>query len=462
MKNKSILLLSIIFVFFIFITQLKLVNRPVIDNDEGIYQTSFLLINKGYPAYKKTYFSQPPGFILSVFPGFKVFGKTLQASRLMISLWSMVGLLTIIWIGFELGNVWFGLMAICLLFLVPSYTNQTLTLQSDILITTFSLLSFVFLIKFRKSLSSGRYILSVFFINLAFWTKFDITFFPSFGLIILLLLKEQKISFKHFFNLLLIFFAVSIAFFGIFIYPFGIREVFNNSILLRFQAASSSSTPLMLFQYLKNDRILSLIILSNLLISIFNFKKIKYPVNIFFIWSAFDFSLFLFYRPLFPHHLVLLTVPTVLLFSQLVNQSINNKKIFQYLVLALFLISLSNRINTTVNSKSGIINKQQQSVVEIIKNNTSTSDFVVSDEEILSAVSGRLPPPELSDISQVRIKSGNLSADNFAKIIEDYKPKLIIPWNGRLKSIKNFDEVVKNYIVIYLGQDKQKTILLRQ
>ena len=140
MKSKGFIILTAIFLSVIFFTQFKLINHPVKDNDEGIYLTSFLLVDRGYPAYKKTYFSQPPGFLLAVYPGFILFGKTLQAARFTVGLWSLIGLLAIIWIGFELKNKWIGLLAIGLLFLVPSYFNQSLTFQSDILITTFSLI----------------------------------------------------------------------------------------------------------------------------------------------------------------------------------------------------------------------------------------------------------------------------------------------------------------------------------
>ena len=177
MKSKGFIILTVIFLLVIFFTQFKLINHPVVDNDEGIYLTSFLLVDRGYPAYKETYFSQPPGFLLTVYPGFILFGKTLQSARMTIGIWSMIGLLAIIWISFELKNKWVGLFAISLLFLIPSYFNQTLTFQSDILISTFSLLSLAALIRFGKSLRLFWFIISVLFLNLAFWTKFDITFF---------------------------------------------------------------------------------------------------------------------------------------------------------------------------------------------------------------------------------------------------------------------------------------------
>ncbi len=448
MKNKNLIILTAIFLLVIFFTQFKLLSHPVNDNDEGIYLTSFLLVDKGNPAYKKTYFSQPPGFLLSVYPGFALFGKSLKSARFTIGIWSLIGLVAILWVSYELKNKWAGLLAISLLYLIPSYYNQTITFQSDILVSTFSLLSLATLIRFAKSTRPPWFIISVFMLNLAFWTKFDVTLIPSFIMAIFLLFKEKKISIKNVVNLIVVFFTVSLGFFIFLILPFGIKEVFNNAILLRFQATATSSTSFLLFNYLKKDIILSVIILGSLILSFFNKNKLNFSLKITFLWSIFVFNLFIFYRPLFPHHLVILAVPIVLLFSQLVDLNFSNKKIFKLLIIIIVIISLSNRINIMIKTSSKLINDQQQDAIEIIKKYTSIDDIVVSDEEILNGLSGRLPPPELSDISYVRIRSNNLTSENFSKIIRTYKPKLIIPWNGRLKSIKNFKENLSGYKIL--------------
>ena len=448
MKNKSFILITAIFLLIIFFSQFKLINHPVYDNDEGIYLTSFLLVDRGYRPYKETFFSQPPIFLLSVYPGFVLFGKTLQSARLTIGIWSLIGLLAILWISFELKNKWTGLLAISLLSLIPSYYNQTLTFQSDILITTFSLLSLAALIRFGKSLRLFWFIISAVFLNLAFWTKLDITFFPSFIVVLFFLYQKKKISIKSIISLIILFFAVSFGFFIFFILPFGISNVFYDSIFLRFQAAAHSSFSFLLFDYLKKDNILLMVILGSLILSFFKKKNLRYPINIIFIWSIFVLIIFIFYRPLFPHHLVMLTVPMVLLFSQLVNLCFNNKKIYKSIVLVFLMIALVNRIYITIKTPSKLINNQQQYAVNIIKKYTKLNDVVVSDEEILNGLSGRLPPPELSDFSQVRIKSNNLTPENFMKIINTYKPKLIIPWNGRLESIKNFKENLTDYRIL--------------
>ena len=461
MKSKSFILLTAIFLLVIFFTQFKLINRPSTDNDEGIYLTSFLLVDRGSPAYKETFFSQPPGFLLSAYPGFVLFGKTLQSARSTIGIWSLIGLLAILWIGFELKNRWVGLFAISLLFLIPSYYNQTLTFQSDILISTFSLLSLTALIRFSKSLHLFWFITSVLFLNLAFWTKLDITFFPSFIVALFLLFKEKRVSIKNIINLFLIFFTVSLGFFILLILPFGIKDVFYNSILLRFQAVATSSSSFLLFDYLKKDIVLSIIIFGSLILSFFKKKNLHYPINIIFVWSIFVLTIFIFYRPLFPHHLVILTVPMVLLFSQLVSLLFNNKKLYKSIVLVFLIIAFTNRIYITIKTPSKLINNQQQKAVDIIKKYTDPNDVVVSDEEILNGLSGRLPPPALSDISQVRINSNNLTSKDFKQIITFYKPKLIIPWNGRLELIKNFKDVLVDYKLLTTIPNNSKNIYIR-
>lgn len=460
MKSKGFIILTAIFLSVIFFTQFKLINQPVTDNDEGVYLTSFLLIDRGHPAYKKIYFSQPPGFLLTVYPGFVLFGKTLQAARLTIGIWSIIGLLAIIWIAFELKNKWAGLLMMSLLFLIPSYYNQSLTFQSDILVTTFSLLSLITLLKFRKNLNLSWFIISSIFLNLAFWTKFDITFFPSFILVLFLLFKEKKISVQKLVNLFLILFTVSLGFFIFFILPFGIKEVFYNSILLRFQAMTTSSTSFLLFDYLKMDMVLSTIIMTSLTIGLFKLNKLDSTQKIIFLWNIFVLILFLFYRPLFPHHLVMLTVPMVLLLSQVAGYFFSDKKLFRSIIIIVLVISLSNRVYQTTKHSSKLINDQQQKAIEIIRKYSGVDDVVISDEEILNGISGRLPPPELSDTSFVRIGSNNLTPEDFKKIINVYKPKLIIPWNGRLESIENFKDSLVGYKLLTSFSDS-KNIYVR-
>ena len=449
MKKVGFAVFVSLLILSIFLSQVRLVNHPIVDNDEGIYLTSFLLIDRGHPAYKETFFSQPPGFLLTAYPGFALLGKSLQAARLTVGLWSIVGLLAIVWIGIELGNKWIGILTIGILYLMRYYTNEALTFQSDIIVTTFSLLSLASLLRFSKYPKLGWFIAASFFVNFAFWTKFDVTFAPAFVIALLYLIRPH-LSFprkrESLLRLLLIFLASSAVFFVVFVVPFGIEGVFRDSIVYRFQATASSSASFSLFNFLKKDIVLFVVFISSIFLSLFNEEGFNYPINILMAWTFFSVVFFFFYRPLFAHHLAILSVPVALLFSYSVYLWMKSKKkLFIGAIFLVLAVAAFNRVNLILKTPSQVLNKEQQQAVDTILKNTEANDVVVSDEMILTAVSGRLPPPELSDMSYVRIYSNNLSPDKFRETINRYKPKLIVSWNGRLRTMKNFDDVIKDY-----------------
>ncbi len=458
MKRLHFTLILVLFSIIIFFSQLKLINHPVKDNDEGIYLTTFHLINQGHPPYKETFLSQPPGFLLTVYPGYLLFGKTLAGARLIIGLWSIVGLLVIVWLAFELNSPWLSLWTIGFLYLISYYSNQTLTLQSDTQIGVFSLISLTSLIRFTKSTKSTWLIISIFFLNLAFWTKFDISLIPSFIFILFFIYKTKK-NFPY--SKLLLIPTVTILFFLIFILPFGVSGMIQNVIKLRLQAANHYQPSfLLLFNYLSRDYVLSLVIFGTIILSFIKRKGFYSLSTSILTWSLTTFALFVFYRPLFPHHLAILAVPFTLSFSYFCYLSIKRKTFYSLLALIILTFASISRINTAIRTPALIVSHDQQNVVNIIKKYTKTGDVIISDEAILTGISGRLPPPELADISQVRITSNNLSFERIQSLILINKPKLIIAWNGRLKSVRNFNQIVKNYRKLLTIEDS-RTIYIR-
>lgn len=447
MEKKGFIIITVIFLVFIFLSQLRSINQPLQDNDEGIYLTTFKLIDAGHTVYKETFLSQPPGFLLSIYPGFIAFGKTLQAARLTIGLWAFIGSLTIIWLSFELKFKWVGLLAIGLLYLSVFYSKQTITLQSDILVSTFSLISLTSFFRFMKLFRIKWFIISMFFLNMAFWTKFDLSLVPAFVLSFFILFRSKKISYENIFASLIIFAIISIVFFLLFIFPFGINHIISNVINLRLQSASHFQPSIFqLINYLSHDLALTFMILGSIVFALFKRGTIRYSLLLISIWVVTVFIQLLFFRPLFPHHLSILVVPITLFFTYIVCNTIKNHfKMLYCLLLVILILTTLNRINAMMQSPQSIMNNDQKKAIEIINKNTKINDIVISDEEILNGISGRLPPPKLSDVSYVRILTGSLTPQEFKKQIDIYKPKLIIAWNGRLKSIEGFNEIIKSY-----------------
>ncbi|HLY28153.1 MAG TPA: hypothetical protein VKQ72_17540 [Aggregatilineales bacterium] len=87
--------------------------HPNIEWDEGVYLTTFKSVQHGYPLYSQTYLSQPPGFFVATFPLYAVFGSTLESGRLAIFLYSLAGLMGIVWLGWELESPVFSSRLAC-------------------------------------------------------------------------------------------------------------------------------------------------------------------------------------------------------------------------------------------------------------------------------------------------------------------------------------------------------------
>lgn len=438
MKKIGFFIIALILLGSVFWSQLKLANHPATNNDEGIYLTSFLLVDKGYSSYKETFFSQPPGFILAVYPALNLLGKTLPMARLIVGLWSIIGLLAIIWIGFELENKWLGLLTIGLLYLIPYYTNQTLVLQSDLIVTTFSLLSLASFLRFINLKKTSWFIISCIFFNFAFWTKFEITLIPALVVVLYLKNKRQLLSYLG------IFILISTIYFLIAIAPFGIKDVFTNTILYRIQSAKNTGfNPLELIYLLKTDLILFSCVLLEIFFVLTNRKKLNTSLLFILIWSFSTLIFFYFYRPLFDHHLAILSIPTSLLTISIFFDLIKKEKLQFIAISAIFALAIYQQINLISKASSSLLSPEQKQAVAFIIKNTQTNDLVVSDETVLNAVSNRLPPPWLSDLSYVRIYSGSLDSYTFNEVIKRSKPKLIISWNGRLKTLKNFEKTLE-------------------
>ncbi len=109
--------------------------------DEGVYWQTLRAMSAGHPLYAQTFYSQPPFFMLSIYPVFAFFGGTLWSARLGIVLVSLLALPG----AFLLGKALYGRIgALALLLLIaidPLYLAQSQTLQAEAPCVAFMLLA---------------------------------------------------------------------------------------------------------------------------------------------------------------------------------------------------------------------------------------------------------------------------------------------------------------------------------
>ncbi|MBV9021354.1 MAG: glycosyltransferase family 39 protein, partial [Ktedonobacteraceae bacterium] len=109
--------------------------------DEGVYWQSLRAMAAGHALYQQIFYSQPPFFLLSIFPTYMLAGQTLWAARLGIALVSLLGLLGAFLLGRALAGHMGAIAALALLVADPFYLAQSQTIQAEIACTALSLLA---------------------------------------------------------------------------------------------------------------------------------------------------------------------------------------------------------------------------------------------------------------------------------------------------------------------------------
>ncbi len=99
--------------------------------DEGVYWLSLRAMAEGHALYSSIYYAQPPFFLLSVYPWFLLFGQTMPATRFVVALYSLVGIVATYFIGKGLGGRYVGLAAAALLAVDPLYLLLSRTLDAE-------------------------------------------------------------------------------------------------------------------------------------------------------------------------------------------------------------------------------------------------------------------------------------------------------------------------------------------
>jgi hypothetical protein len=109
--------------------------------DEGVYWQTLRSMSVGHALYQQTFYSQPPIFLLSVYPFYALFGQSIWAARLGIVVVSLIGLVGAALLGWVLRRHIGVLVALLLLVADPLYLAQSQTLEAEMPCVAFALLS---------------------------------------------------------------------------------------------------------------------------------------------------------------------------------------------------------------------------------------------------------------------------------------------------------------------------------
>lgn len=101
------------------------------DYDEGVYWQSLRAMASGHPLFTSVFSSQPPFFLVSLYPFYMLFGQSIAGARFGVAVFAIVGVIAMYWLGRMLGGAWVGPAAAALLALDPLYLHEARTLQAE-------------------------------------------------------------------------------------------------------------------------------------------------------------------------------------------------------------------------------------------------------------------------------------------------------------------------------------------
>jgi len=426
---------------------------PTTEYDEGVYLATFRSIQAGFAPYRETYLSQPPGFLALTYPLYVLFGSTLEAARLAVFAYSVVGLFALGWLGWELGHVLFGLVAVAVLYSVPLYTREILTFHGDSLPATFSTLAIAAMLRFLHSERWHWLVLSATCVAIAGLIKGDVSVVPALG--VLLLSGASWASWADWRTG-----GAQIAVFGaalacaavLFTLPFGLFDVYESVVKLRVsaaQAAPADSHALLRFLQEKSE-LTGLLCMSAALsfVACRATAAARFPTLVLGSWLLTTFATLFIYRPLQIHHLVFLTVPAAALTASALCHLLTRVR-WRWATACMvgfpLVMTLINQFVAAASAQSGVANPPQKRGIALVRAKTQAEDFIVCDDGIITGLSERRTPPFLTDLSHVRLRSGRVTRERFEAELDRFRPKLVLVWADRLTDLPYFADVMKSH-----------------
>src|SRR5260370_33753339 len=92
--------------------------------DAAVYWQSLRSMSTGASLYQQIFYSQPPFFLLSIYPIYILLGQTIWSARLGVTIISLFGLLGAVLLGKALAGRLGMLLALLLLVINPFYVAE--------------------------------------------------------------------------------------------------------------------------------------------------------------------------------------------------------------------------------------------------------------------------------------------------------------------------------------------------
>jgi 4-amino-4-deoxy-L-arabinose transferase-like glycosyltransferase len=431
--------------------------------DEGVYWQTLRAMSAGHALYQQTFYSQPPFFMLGVFPFFTLFGQTLVAARLGIVTLSLFGLLGALLLGKALSGRVGAIAALLLIVANPLYLAESQTLQADGPAIAFSLLAvaLAYLWWERPEGTAGLCyaVLAAIALVLGILSKLNaVAALVPIGLLMMHHLwrgyrgkSEEKSGMRSLIvgvvALVVVTILIFLPFAGSFAQLWQQMVSFHNAADAVYRGQPQPHFALM------QPVLISLLGLAALYGSIVALLRRDWRVVPLLAWLIVTVYLLWRQHPLFAHHLVALVAPMLALAIIGIGQiNLSKRPVITIssmatgLAIVLVLIAVVGgglasrqylRAEHAQASAPATIKAQQ--VGRDLQQEMQPEQQVITDAQFLTALANRSTPPALVDTSTVHIDSGYLTSQQLIQEAKRPEVRVVLFYTGRLTTAKLTD-----------------------
>jgi 4-amino-4-deoxy-L-arabinose transferase-like glycosyltransferase len=429
--------------------------------DEGVYWQTLRSMSAGNILYQQIFYSQPPFFILSTFPGYILFGSSLWSARLGIALVSLLGLLGAFLLGKALSGRLGAIAAMLLLIVNPLYLMQSQTIEAEVSSTALSLLAIglAYLWWERPEGTRGLFYaaLTGIAITLSILCKLlSVSVFVPIALLMVARLwqiwhKQPETRLTSLLPILVGFTTCSLTF-VVFLLPFsGSYQALLQSVI------TFHNTAAQVYSYSQQANISTL---QNALTSLLTLTAffgmvaalLRRDWRVVPLIAWFFATLYLLWHqvPLFQHHLIALTPPLIALSVMGIGkQSLQTKETssnvmsratpyFTWIAIALIMITTIFNVqqdrlyyHTAVVTSASNFTQLESKVATDLRLAISPNQLVVTDAQFIAGLADRTTPPALVDTSDVRITSNYLTLSQIESATSQPQVHAVLFFTGR-------------------------------
>lgn len=446
------------------------------NSDEGIRLQQLFLMTAGFRPVRDIVASQGPLSLNATYPFFIAFGGDLQAARLAVVIYALVGLAAVYLCGRIVGGPLAGLVAALLLALSPTYLQNSRTALVEVPALVPAVLAVAAAFRHRAVGSPPALIASFVLLILAILVKPIVA--PAAAAILAATLPRASRRPA----LLLLAISIGCALVVAVVLIAGPRELYEQVLLLRLGSRRAEGWSLaqnwgtLLTELRREGAGWLVLTILGVVLSLWQRRDALPPL----LWTAATVALLLVYSPLMEKHAVVLILPVALMVgvslaraaaglpslatapARLLLGAALGAGALAYLASAPAILARDRGLSITAGDAR---DDRYADDVALLAALAGPDEFVIVDEPYLAFLARRMVPPSLADPTSFRLRSGTLSGSEVIAVAQRYPVRTMLLWSDGLRDLKPFgawvDENFHSIKIYERANRKDRALLVR-